>query len=197
MNATLTRVHTNFVAIACLVLAAACLVLPFQTFAQSDMNSEEDARSQGFIPVKVFLFNENEEISTTTETTAASLSYDFPKPHRLVIDYSSVGAISPDDAENPATLFIGCFVDGEPCVGTQANPANTPAGWVNVLSCNLGRCAAWDSDVSHVWYSPKLSEGKHTVEIKVAVGNPLVPFLGTGTAFNEVRTLVVTLLRKE
>jgi hypothetical protein len=196
MNATLTRVHTKFVAIACLAFAAACLMLPFQTFAQSHTSPKGEARSHGFIPVKVFLFNENEELSTTTETTTASLSYDFSNPHRLVIDYSSVGAIRSDSEVDPAILFIGCFVDGAPCVGTQANPADTPAGWVNVLSCNFAvpDCAAWDSDVSHVWYSDKLSKGAHTVEIKVAVGNPLVPFKGTGTALNEVRTLVVTVL---
>jgi hypothetical protein len=116
-------------------------------------------------------------------------------PHRLVINYSSVGAIEANTATG-AILFIGCFVDGTiPCVGTQDDPGTTPAGYVNVLSTDFPGSTAWDNSVDHVWYTAtKLSAGSHTVTIKAAVGNPLVPFLGTGTLFDEARTLVVTVL---
>jgi len=151
---------------------------------------------------RVFLFNANPELSSTSTITVASLSVTVGEfdggSHRLVINYSSVGAIAPDVAANRAVLFLGCFVDGSPCVGTQANPATTPAGWVNVLSCDFSSCAQWDNGVDHVWFTGKLSPGSHTVVIKAAVGHALVPadtFIGNpGTLFDEARNLLVTVL---
>ena len=149
---------------------------------------------------KTFVFNDKPELSST-----GTIVVSGPKtvtvgdvdnlPHRLVITYSSVGAIEANTATG-AILFIGCFVDGTiPCVGTQADPGTTPAGYVNVLSTDFPGSTAWDNSVDHVWYTAtKLSAGTHTVTIKAAVGNPLVPFLGTGTLFDEARTLVVTVL---
>lgn len=119
--------------------------------------------------------------------------------HRLVINYSSVGAIQASGA-SPALLFIGCFVDGTACVGTQSDPAGIPAGYVNVLSTNFPGQTGWDNSVDHVWYTAaKLSPGPHTVVIKAAVGNPLVATVfgtgnGPGTLFDEARNLVVTVL---
>ncbi len=148
---------------------------------------------------KTFVFNDKPELSSTGTIVVSgpqtvTVGEFDGAPHRLLINYSSVGAI-----EGPgAILFIGCFVDGPPpipCVGTQADPSTTPAGWVNVLSTDFPGSTAWDNSVDHVWYTAtKLSAGTHTVTIKAAVGNPLVPFLGTGTLFDEARTLVVTVL---
>jgi len=163
---------------------------------------------------RVFLFNANPELSSTSTITVASLSVTVGEfdggSHRLVINYSSVGAIAPDVAANRAVLFLGCFVDGNPCVGTQANPpehdagASVPLGYVNVLSCDYPSCAGWDNGVDHVWFTGELSCGTHTVVIKAAVGNPLIPVSvpatafdgrnGIGTLFDEARNLVVTVL---
>ncbi len=148
---------------------------------------------------KTFVFNANAELSSTTTITVATLPVTVggfeavPASHRLVINYSSVGAIQAATA-TPALLFIGCFVDGIACVGSQADPGTTPAGYVNVLSTDFPGSTAWDNSVDHVWYTAKLSPGAHTVVIKAAVGNPLVPFMGTGTLFDEARNLVVTVL---
>jgi hypothetical protein len=176
-------------------------------------------------PKKVFLFNDNPELCAGSPNsvavaagcpiapiTVASLTVkvgdgeeEEGSKHRLVIDYSSVGAITPAGqlSTNPkATLFLGCFVDGSPCVGTQTDPATVPAGWVNVLSCNftadITTCAQWDNGVDHVWYTGFLSPGTHTVVIKATVGNALVPSntnIGNpGILFDEARNLVVTVL---
>jgi hypothetical protein len=154
---------------------------------------------------RTFVFNDNTELSSsTTVTVAGPLSVTVGEfdgaSHRLVINYSSVGAIAPLTA-TPALLFIGCFVDGTtPCVGSQANPGGIPAGYVNVLSTDFSAFTAWDNSVDHVWYTAtKLSPGSHTVTIKAAVGNPLVTTVfgtgnGTGTLFDEARNLVVTVL---
>jgi hypothetical protein len=154
---------------------------------------------------RVFLFNADPELSSSSTITVASLSVTVGEfdggSHRLVINYSSVGAIAPDVAANRAVLFLGCFVDGSPCVGTQANPSTTPAGWVNVLSCDFSSCAQWDNSADHVWFTGKLSPGSHTVVIEAAVGHALVPsdsFIGNpGTLFDEARNLVVTVLGSE
>ena len=168
-------------------------------------------------PKKVFLFNDNDEAVSTTTITVATLSVNVggceeeeSSHHRLVIDYSSVGAIRNDAPPKEALLFLGCFVDGNPCVGTQANPpehdagASVPLGYVNVLSCDYPSCAGWDNAADHVWFTNNLSCGTHTVVIKAAVGNPLIPVSvpatafdgrnGIGTLFDEARNLVVTVL---
>jgi len=67
------------------------------------------------------------------------------------------------------------------------------------LSTDFPAFTGWDNSVDHVWYTGKLSAGSHTVVIKAAVGNPLIPFAfgtgnGTGTLFDEARNLVVTVL---
>ena len=157
---------------------------------------------------RTFVFNANPELSSSSIITVATLPVTVGEfdggSHRLVINYSSVGAISPTGAlpANPkATLFIGCFVDGVPCVGSQANPAGIPAGWVNVLSCNFTvptTCAQWDNGVDHVWFTAKKSPGSHTVVIKAAVGNAFLPANANvgnaGVLFDEARNLVVTVL---
>ncbi|SRR5216683_2584004 len=168
-------------------------------------------------PKKVYLFNNNDEAVSTTTITVATLTVkvgsceeEESSHHRLVIDYSSVGAIRNDAPPKEALLFLGCFVDGNPCVGTQANPpehdagASVPLGYVNVLSCDYPSCAGWDNGVDHVWFTGELSCGTHTVVIKAAVGNPLIPVSvpatafdgrnGIGTLFDEARNLVVTVL---
>jgi len=152
------------------------------------------------LATRTFVVNANPELSSTsTITVAGPLTVTVGDvdgaSHRLVINYSSVGAIEANTATG-AILFIGCFVDGTiPCVGTQADPGTTPAGYVDVLSTDFPGSTAWDNSVDHVWYTAtKLSACTHTVTIKAAVGNPLVPFLGTGTLFDEARTLVVTVL---
>jgi len=168
-------------------------------------------------PKKVYLFNNNDEAVSTTTITVATLTVkvgsceeEESSHHRLVIDYSSVGAIRNDAPPKEALLFLGCFVDGNPCVGTQANPpehdagASVPLGYVNVLSCDYPSCAGWDNAVDHVWFTNNLSCGTHTVVIKAAVGNPLIPVSvpptafdgrnGIGTLFDEARNLVVTVL---
>ena len=192
----------NHFAIALMAMAAALLMMPIHIFAQGSAHRQtsggrEDPKVfKGFVPRRVFLSNDNVELSSTTEITVASLTYKSSKEHRLTIDYSSVGAIEADNAADPAILFIGCFVDGNPCVGSQNDPSNTPAGWVNALSCDYPNSAAWDNHVGYVWFTDALQEGSHTVVIKAAVGNPLIPFLGTGTLFNEARNLIVTLLSR-
>jgi hypothetical protein len=150
---------------------------------------------------RTFVFNDNTELSSsTTVTVAGPLSVTVGEfdgaSHRLVINYSSVGAISPAVATAPALLFIGCFVDGIACVGTQADPVGTTAGYVNVLSTDFSAFTAWDNSVDHVWYTAKLTPGSHTVVIKAAVGTSVTtpPFRGTGTLFEEARNLVVTVL---
>ena len=171
-----------------------------------------------FTPKKVYLYNNNDEAVSATTATVATLAVKVGSGeeeggghHRLVVDFSSACAIQPDSTS--ALMFIGCFVDGKPCVGSQANPPehNTgnpvPSGYINVLSCDftvLDTCAQWDNSCNHVWYTNELSKGTHTVVIKAAVGNPLVPpkvpatFFdtrnGTGTLFDEARNLVVTVL---
>ena len=160
---------------------------------------ETDVTALESLATRTFVFNDKPELSSTGTIVVSgpqtvTVGEFDGAPHRLLINYSSVGAI-----EGPgAILFIGCFVDGPPpipCVGTQADPSTTPAGWVNVLSTDFPGSTAWDNSVDHVWYTAtKLSAGTHTVTIKAAVGNPLVPFLGTGTLFDEARTLVVTVL---
>lgn len=176
-----------------------------------------------FTPKKVFLYNNNDEAISTTTTTVATLvvkvgsgeEEEGGAHHRLVVDFSSACAIQPTNANplNKALMFIGCFVDGNPCVGSQANPPEhndgnpVPSGYINVLSCdftNPATCAQWDNSCNHVWYTNELSKGTHTVVIKAAVGNPLVPpqmpptFFdtrnGPGTLFDEARNLVVTVL---
>ena len=99
---------------------------------------------RGLLPSRVFLFNEDDELvsESGTEITVASLTYRSSKRHRLVIDYSSVGSLVPVDIANPALLFIGCFVDKMPCIGSQTNPPDTPEGWVNALSCNFAGLSA-------------------------------------------------------
>jgi hypothetical protein len=172
-------------------------------------------------PKKVYLFNNNDEVISTTTITVATLTVkvgsdsgflwsEEESKHRLVIDYSSVGAIRNEEPPKEALLFLGCFVDDNPCVGSQANPpehddgATVPLGYVNVLSCDFSSCAGWDNAVDHVWFTDELSPGDHTVVIKAAVGNPLIPpsvpptFFdgrnGPGTLFDEARNLVVTVL---
>jgi hypothetical protein len=148
---------------------------------------------------RTFVFNDDTELSSTTPITVATLPVTVGEfdaaSHRLVINYSSVGAIEPATA-TPALLFIGCFVDGIACVGTQFDPAGTTAGYVNVLSTDFSAFTAWDNSVDHVWYTAKLSPGAHTVVIKAAVGTSVTtpPFKGTGTLFDEARNLVVTVL---
>lgn len=201
MNAESKLFTRNHVAIALMAMAAALLMMPIHIVAQRSAHRQtsggrEDPKVfMGFFPERVFLFNDDVELSSTTAITVASLTYKSSKEHRLTIDYSSVGAIEADNASDPAILFIGCFVDGNPCIGSQNNPSNTPAGWVNVLSCDFPSCAAWDNHVGYVWFTDELEEGSHSVVIKAAVGNPLIPFKGTGILFDEARNLVVTLLR--
>jgi len=89
-------------------------------------------------------------------------------------------------------MFLGCIVDRSPCVGTQKNPSTTPAGYANVLSNNYPSVAGWDNTVGYTWFTNDLSAGTHTIVIIAAVGNPLVPFRGTGTLFIEARNLIVT-----
>ncbi len=148
-------------------------------------------------------------VATLTVNVGGCEDEEGGSHHRLVIDYSSVGAIR-NDTVKEALMFLGCFVDGNPCVGTQANPpehdagATVPLGYVNVLSCDFSSCAGWDNAADHVWFTNNLSCGPHTVVIKAAVGNPLIPPLvpptafdgrsGPGTLFDEARNLVVTVL---
>src|SRR5713101_720917 len=74
---------------------------------------------------RTFVFNANPELSSSTTVTVATLPVTVGEfdggSHRLVINYSSVGAIAPATA-TPALLFIGCFVEGIACVGTQFDP---------------------------------------------------------------------------
>jgi hypothetical protein len=197
------------VAIALLVTAATSFTMAFPAFAQLDPTRgrheiEKPNIIRGLLPSRVFLFNDDVELEsvTGTEITVASLTYRSSKRHRLVIDYSSVGALTPNDIANPAILFIGCFVNGIPCIGSQTNPPDTPEGWVNVLSCNFAGQfgqptypCAWDNNVSKIWFSRELPPGSHTVEINAATGAALFGFLGSGRLTNEARNLVVTLLR--
>lgn len=144
-------------------------------------------------PQKVILFSDSTEPSTNTVMTVASATYNFTKFHRLLVDFSSVGAIS-NSTNQRALLYLGCFIDGSPCFGKNTDPDNTPGGYVNPLSCDYSTCAAWDNNVSHVWFTKSLAPGTHTVVIKVAVGNSLFGFGGPGTAFDEARNLAVTIL---
>jgi hypothetical protein len=191
INSALVLLNAKRFTVALMALAAAFSIMPRPTYA------DEDPIVVRYLdPAKVFLFNNDAEVSSTGEIEVATLAYQWPTRHRLIIDFSSVGAISADDRANPALLFIGCIIDiATPCIGRQTNPLATPPGWVNVLSCDLTSCAAWDNSVSHVWFSPTLTAGNHTVHIRANVGDPLIPFMGKGTLFDEARNLVVTLLQ--
>jgi hypothetical protein len=172
-----------------IVLAATGLLTAFPILAHAQL-----------IPKAVYLFNANPELSSTSTIIVATQTVNVGEDglHRLVIDYSSVGAIQPDDNSKPALLYLGCFVDGVACIGEQNNSgfATSQTGYVNVLSCDYPTCAAWDSSVNHVWFTGFLSPGSHTVVIKAAVGASVTTpaFGGTGTVFDEARTLVVTVL---
>jgi hypothetical protein len=176
-----------------IVLAATGLLTAFPILAHAQL-----------IPKAVYLFNDNPELSSTSTRTVATLTVNVGDDglHRLVIDYSSVGAIKPDDNSKRALFYLGCFVDGVACIGEQDNSgfATSQTGYVNVLSCDFTFptpiCAAWDSSVNHVWFTGFLSHGSDTVVIKEAVGASVTtpPFGGTGTVFDEARTLVVTVL---
>ena len=147
------------------------------------------------IPRTIQANNNNAEVSSSTGLTVAVLNTNYTKSmHRLLIDYSSVGAISATNSGSPALFYLGCFVDGNPCIGQNDDPATTPDGYVNPLSCNYPSCASWDSDVSHVWFTKPLAPGVHHVVIKAAVGNALFGFGGPGTLFDEARNLVVTVM---
>jgi hypothetical protein len=200
MDAERELSKTNYFAIALVALAAALSMMPRQIFAQG-------------APVQVFTFNADPELSAgaapVVVANSAPIGFAAGTTHKLIIDYSSVGAISadlPGDA-NRALLYIGCdIIDGTgviaPCIGTQNDPAGVPAGWVNVLSCDFPACAAWDNSVSHVWFSHILAAapGPYTVRIRAEVGfallgPPIAPGKGgPGTLFDEARNLVVTVL---
>src|SRR5713101_5714049 len=83
---------------------------------------ETDVIALESLATRTFVFNDKPELSST-----GTIVVSGPKtvtvgdvdnlPHRLVITYSSVGAIEANTATG-AILFIGCFVDGTiPCVG--------------------------------------------------------------------------------
>jgi len=173
------------------------LVLP--ALAQSiGAGTPVPAISQGpFVPRQILMNNTNTEVSaTTTKVLVGELTYTFSTRHHLVITFSAVGAVSkgPNSA-TPAILFLGCYVDGKPCVGSQNNPTTTPAGWVNTLSTDYSTTgpAAWDNWVGYTWFTTALPAGTHTVVIWVETGNALFGFMGAGTAFCEARNLVVTI----
>ena len=148
-----------------------------------------------FTPKKILLFNDNSELLSSTSVVVATQSYNYStSTHRLVIDFSSVGAIQGVNSTSPAALYIGCFVDGAPCFGKNTDPSNTPGGYVNALSCNYPTCAAWDNNVSHVWWTKPLPPGPHTVVIKAAVGNSLFGWLYPGTLYDEARNMVITIV---
>src|SRR5712691_617504 len=130
----------NHVAIAFMAVAAAYFMTPLEVFAQQD----PDLNVGPLVPSEVFLFNNNSELSANNQIIVAQINYFLGVPHRLTIDFSSVGAIEALSASNPALLYIGCFVGPTPCIGSQANPPGVPAGWVNALSCDFsltGPCA--------------------------------------------------------
>ena len=146
-----------------------------------------------FVPTKIYFFNDNTELTSTTSVAAASLTYaSSATNHRLKIDFTATGAIK-NETSNGALLFVGCFIDGtKPCVGNQSDPATTPAGYVNLMSTNYPNHAAWDNGIAYTWWTNSLGSGTHTVTIKAAVGNPLVPYGDTGELFIEARNMVVT-----
>ncbi len=145
-----------------------------------------------------FLFNDDAELCNDgSVTTVASTTVKAHAGNRLLIQYSSVGAITNSTGSGTgAILFLGAFIDGTPAIGSQSDPGGTP-GYVNVLSVDFPAQAAWDSAVDHVWFSdvlPKVKEDAYTVEVKTATGNALISFLGAAGICDEARNLVVTVL---
>jgi hypothetical protein len=192
--------------VALVAISAAFSMMTRQVFAEETKDPGEIV-VRYLDPAKVFLFNDDAEVSSTDEIIVATLKYSWPKRHRLVIDFSSVGAIT-QSTDNQALLYIGCDVDGTACIGTQSNPPGAPAGWVNALSCNTvgpplgpGGSCAWDSHVGYVWFSRNIEAGTHTVQVKASVGFALFADGtgpgkgGPGALFDEARNLVVTLLQ--
>jgi hypothetical protein len=192
--------------VALVALSAAFAMMPRQVLAE-ETEDPGDIVVRYLDPAKVFLFNADAELSSTDEIVVATLKYSWPKRHRLVIDFSSVGAIT-QSTMTSALLYLGCDVDGTACIGTQSNPPGAPAGWVNALSCETlagqgpgGSCAQWDSHVGYVWFSRNIEAGTHTVQVKASVGFALFADGtgpgkgGPGTLFDEARNLVVTLLQ--
>ena len=87
--------------VALVALSAAFSMMPRQVLAE-ETEDPGDVVVRYLDPAKVFLFNADAELSSTDEIVVATLKYSWPKRHRLVIDFSSVGAITQyDDLSTP------------------------------------------------------------------------------------------------
>ena len=116
--------------VALVALSAAFSMMPRQVLAE-ETEDPGDIVVRYLDPAKVFLYNADAELSSTDEIVVATLKYSWPKRHRLVIDFSSVGAIT-QSTMTSALLYLGCDVDGTACIGTQSNPPRR--------SSRLGQC---------------------------------------------------------
>jgi hypothetical protein len=89
----------------------------------------------------------------------------------LQVTISAAGDLN--EAAN--SMWLACLVDGQPCNSSSNSAANSPAGWIPVLSLATG--IATDNNIHYTWCMP-ISPNKgqphplrHTVQLRMASGD--------------------------